>query len=119
MVEAEKSSNVVEMERLYFADWIRSMAVHLVVLIHTIISVDQAVQMAAKSEEVRQKKESYIRTQIQIGIPTFFFISGIAASFFNPAKVNFTQFIISKFIRLAIPMAFSMIFFLLPRLYIS
>mmetsp|Transcript_3101 Transcript_3101/g.5216 ORF Transcript_3101/g.5216 Transcript_3101/m.5216 type:complete len:92 (+) Transcript_3101:172-447(+) len=70
-------------ERLYYVDWTRSMAVHMVVVLHSLITTDMIVG-ASKSDPIfKQKKESYMRIQLQIGIPVFFFLSGISASFFD------------------------------------
>jgi len=47
----------------------------------------------------------------------FFYISGIASSFFNTESRGFALFFWDKCLRLALPFVFGVFIFLMPRLY--
>ena len=49
----------------------------------------------------------------------FFYISGMSATFFNAEKHGFCVFIKGKVKRLLAPLFLSILFFLIPRLYLS
>jgi len=52
-------------------------------------------------------------------MPLFFFISGMSSTHFNPQKYSFKDYFQNKFFRLILPLGFAIIFFLIPRLYLS
>jgi hypothetical protein len=52
-------------------------------------------------------------------MPMFFYISGMSSTFFNAEKHGFYIFLKGKINRLIIPLFLSIIFFLVPRLYLS
>jgi len=54
---------------------------------------------------------------VQIGIPMFFYISGIGATFFNTEKNNYGIFVGGKVLRLLVPFVIAIFVFLIPRLY--
>ena len=56
---------------------------------------------------------------VQIGIPMFFYISGIGATFFNTEKKNYFIFIWEKILRLLLPFFVGIFVFLMPRLYLG
>lgn len=77
-----------------------------------------------------QWKEGALRTWLQLGIPAFFYISGISSSFaysrtdkvypeLEPGKVlaEFGKFTYKKLMRLVFPLLLVIPVFLLPRLY--
>ena len=68
--------------------------------------------------EMDEKREGIIRTLVQAGIPAFFYISGIASTFFKTEKYNFCIFLKQKFMRLLLPFIVGMIFFLVPRYWL-
>jgi len=54
---------------------------------------------------------------VQIGIPMFFYISGIGATFFRTEDKNFGIFVGEKALRLLLPFTIGIFAFLMPRLY--
>jgi fucose 4-O-acetylase-like acetyltransferase len=54
---------------------------------------------------------------VQIGIPMFFYISGMAATFFNTEGKGFGIYFTDKVLRLAVPFVVGIFVFLVPRLY--
>jgi len=65
----------------------------------------------------QQKKDGIIKCLVQIGIPMFFYISGMGATFFNTEGKGFGIFVWDKILRLAIPFVVAIFVFLIPRLY--
>ena len=68
--------------------------------------------------EVVQACTGFVKVFTQYGMPMFFYISGLANSFYNYEK-GFATFAISKFNRLMIPFVFAYVFILIPRLYLG
>ena len=68
---------------------------------------------------MQEKAVGFIKILVQDGIPIFFYISGLACSFYNTEKNGFSRFAWGKVKRLMIPWAFAMIFILIPRLYLA
>jgi len=66
---------------------------------------------------LQQKKDGIIKCLVQIGIPMFFYISGIGATFFKTEEKNFGIFVGEKALRLLIPFTVGIFAFLIPRLY--
>jgi fucose 4-O-acetylase-like acetyltransferase len=56
---------------------------------------------------------------VQIGIPMFFYISGIGSTFFNTEKKNYFIFVGEKILRLLVPFIIAIFIFLMPRLYLG
>jgi hypothetical protein len=74
--------------------------------------------MDAEAEyEFQQKKDGIVKGLVQIGIPMFFYISGMGATFFNTEKKGFGNFLVNKTLRLMLPFAVAIFVFLIPRLY--
>jgi len=67
--------------------------------------------------EFQQKKDGIIKSLVQIGIPMFFYISGLGASYFNTEKKGFGLFFVNKTLRLMVPFVIAIFVFLIPRLY--
>jgi uncharacterized membrane protein len=65
----------------------------------------------------QQKKDGIIKCLVQIGIPMFFYISGMASTFFNTEGKGFGIFFIDKVLRLMVPFIVAIFIFLIPRLY--
>jgi predicted permease len=61
--------------------------------------------------------DSILRYLVQIGIPTFFLLSGMGLSFYKTEKSSFATFFLNKFNRLIIPLIACIIFLLIPTLY--
>jgi hypothetical protein len=56
---------------------------------------------------------------LQIGIPIFFYISGVGASHYNCEKHSFLSFLGSRVMRLLVPLLVAIPLFLMPRLYLT
>ena len=106
-------------DRLFYVDWQRSLGIHLVVVLHCVYSVDLVFGESKKNINFKEKKDSLFRYLIQIGIPVFFFLSGMSASFYKSEKYGFFKYFWSKMNRLVFPFIFSIFVFLVPRLYIA
>jgi peptidoglycan/LPS O-acetylase OafA/YrhL len=105
-------------ERAYYVDWIRSMAIVLVILVHALCnSFDASGLDPDDVPALQQKKDGIIKCLVQIGIPMFFYISGIGATFFNTEEKNFGIFVGEKSLRLLLPFIVGIFAFLIPRLY--
>jgi len=105
-------------KRMYYADWARALAIQLVIFIHCLVNSADAVGFDPDEEfEFQQKKDGIIKSLVQIGIPMFFYISGLGASFFNTEKKGFGLFFVNKTLRLMVPFVVAIFVFLIPRLY--
>lgn len=103
---------------MYYADWVRALAIQLVIFIHCLVNSADAVQFDPEEEyEFQQKKDGIIKSLVQIGIPMFFYISGMGATFFNTEKKGFGLFFVNKTLRLMVPFVVAIFIFLMPRLY--
>jgi peptidoglycan/LPS O-acetylase OafA/YrhL len=103
---------------MYYADWARALAIQLVIFIHCLVNSADAVGFDPDEEfEFQQKKDGIIKSLVQIGIPMFFYISGLGASFFNTEKKGFGLFFVNKTLRLMVPFVVAIFVFLIPRLY--
>ena len=60
-----------------------------------------------------------IRSLVQIGIPVFFYISGLAATFYKADQKGFWPYLKHKFLRLIVPFIFAVLLLLIPRLYLT
>ena len=67
----------------------------------------------------QQKKDGIIKSLVQIGIPMFFYISGMAATFFSTEGRGFAAFLGDKTLRLLLPFVIAVFIFLIPRLYLG
>ena len=56
---------------------------------------------------------------LQFGIPIFFYISGLVSKVYDCEKKGFLLFFKNKFKRLMIPFFYSVLLFLIPRLYLA
>ena len=81
-------------ERMYYADWLRAMSIHFVIMVHC----DQLCMEACDilnpavfarveyNEEVIEKARGFIKSLVQCGIPIFFYISGMATTYFDTLR---------------------------------
>jgi fucose 4-O-acetylase-like acetyltransferase len=93
--------------------------VHLVVILHSVLTTDFVVQESLVNEGFKERKLSFFRYMVQYGIPTFFLLSGIGASNYKTEKHGFIKYSLEKFKRLALPFFLSLFIFLIPRLYVA
>lgn len=94
------------------------MAVVLVILVHALCnSFDASGLDPDEVPTLQQKKDGIIKCLVQIGIPMFFYISGIGATFFKTEDKNFGIFVGEKSLRLLVPFIVGIFAFLIPRLY--
>jgi len=107
-------------ERVYYADWIRAMAIMLVIFVHCLVnSFDASGLEPEEVPQIQHKKDGIIKSLVQIGIPMFFYISGIGSTFFNTERKNYFIFIGEKLLRLLLPFLIGIFVFLMPRLYLG
>jgi peptidoglycan/LPS O-acetylase OafA/YrhL len=105
-------------ERVYYADWVRAMAICLVIFVHCLVnSFDASGLDPELNPTLQQKKDGIIKSLVQIGIPMFFYISGIGATFFDTEKNHYGIFVGGKVLRLLVPFVVAIFVFLIPRLY--
>jgi hypothetical protein len=69
--------------------------------------------------EVIQKARGFIKSLVQVGIPIFFYISGLATTFWNSDTKYYNQYVFQKFMRLMIPLFIAIPTVLVPRLYFA
>lgn len=106
-------------ERHYYVDWLRSTDVHVVVLLHCIYSTDRVTGHSLENQLWKEKMESLFRYLLQIGIPLFFLLSGMAGIHYPTETKGFGQYVRGKAMRLMLPFIFGVFVFLVPRLYLS
>jgi peptidoglycan/LPS O-acetylase OafA/YrhL len=116
--ESVKSQEPNAKERVYYVDWIRAIAIILVIFVHALCnSFDASGLDPDDVPTIQQKKDGIIKSLVQIGIPMFFYISGIGATFFRTEDKNFAIFVGEKSLRLLVPFIVGIFVFLIPRLY--
>merc|ERR1719450_303892 len=90
----------------------------LVIFVHCLVnSFDASGLDPEEVPQIQHKKDGIVKSLVQIGIPMFFYISGIASSFYNTESKGFALFIWDKILRLAVPFVVAIFIFLIPRLY--
>ena len=115
----DRPDNKKEKQYYYYIDWLRSTDVHTVVILHCIYSCDKITGYSEKNVLWKEKMDSLFRYLVQIGIPVFFLLSGMAGVNFPTEKKGFGSFAFGKIKRLMIPFFVSVLIFLVPRLYVS
>jgi surface polysaccharide O-acyltransferase-like enzyme len=94
------------------------MAIILVIFVHCLVnSFDASGLDPEMNPTIQQKKDGIIKALVQIGIPMFFYISGIGATFFDTEKKHYGVFVGGKVLRLLLPFVVAIFVFLIPRLY--
>jgi surface polysaccharide O-acyltransferase-like enzyme len=89
----------------------RAFSVHLVVFVHCLVSCCDALEIKDHTYKI-----GVLKVLVQVGIPYFFYISGIASSFYK-IKKGFLSYLSNKFWRLMIPFGLAIPIFLVPRLF--
>ena len=108
--------------RAYYTDWIRATSISLVIFVHTLgLSFDSTGYNVKPGWEIaREKRDGVIKCLVQIGIPMFFYISGIGTTFYKTEKNNaFCLFVWNKVTRIMFPFIVACFVFLIPRLYLG
>jgi len=72
-----------------------------------------------KEAGIFEKKEGIQKVFLQLGLPMFFYISGVATSFFDAQEEGFVKFFMNKCKRLLLSLLFAIFIFLMPRLYFA
>lgn len=118
---AEPGDNYVTIKkRIYYADWVRAIAIQLVIFVHCLVnSADAAGFDPEENVSMQQKKDGIVKSLVQIGIPMFFYVAGLASSFYNSEGKGFFLYLWDKFLRLFVPFVAGIFIFLLPRLYLG
>eukprot|EP00760_Papus_ankaliazontas_P020073 PhM_4_TR18098/c0_g3_i3/m.49105 len=99
--------------RAIFVDWIRSIAVYIVVIVHIFVSIRRVTVV---SKELDDKIDGSIRSVLQFGMPLFFYLSGRSAAFY---KRGFLQFLVDKLRRLLMPCIIGLLIIVIPTCYIG
>ena len=86
--------NQKEKVRMYYADWIRVISVHFVIFVHSLMNAADTTELS--NHDAHEKKEGIFKCMVQIGMPMFFYISGMSSTFFNAEKHGFCVFIKGK-----------------------
>lgn len=102
---------------MYYADWMRVISVHSVIFVHCLLNAADTTEMYEK--DGLEKKEGICKTMAQIGMPMFFYISGMSSTFFNAEKHGYLSFVKGKINRLVFPLVLAILTLLVPRLYFS
>lgn len=106
--------------RVYYVDWCRAIGIHVTVVEHLTDSLDKATDMAKNSANYAQWKLSFLKFLMQIGVPIFFYLSGVSVTFFDTEKpASYKRFMISKVGRLVIPLIVIIFVMHIPRHYFS
>lgn len=79
---------------MFYADWMRTTAVYLVIFIHCLNNAADTVQL--NDRDTQEKKDGICKCMAQVGIPLFFYISGMSSSFFNSKKNDYLAYVVSK-----------------------
>jgi len=103
--------------RVYYIDWMRIIAIYLVVCFHVVQALDDMVGLWPGAGRLGQRPDDSARTDptherifienfqtssLMVGMPLFFHISGRAQGLGRPAK-NLAVLLLSRFQRLFIP----------------
>ena len=123
-----------------YLDWIRAIAVIMVVFVHSLVTTFDLLDVHSQREQrnstkmhwdqLVQWKEGVLRQLLQMGIPLFFYISGISSSAgYSRHDKDYPKsslieafwacgkFVASKFHRLILPLVWVIPIFLMPRHY--
>jgi peptidoglycan/LPS O-acetylase OafA/YrhL len=103
--------------RMYYADWIRVIAVYCVIFVHCLLNAADTVGL--DDRDAQEKKDGICKILAQVGMPLFFYISGLSLTFVNPSKTTYFNFFKNKVIRLLVPFTLACLTLLIPRLYLS
>mmetsp|Transcript_8457 Transcript_8457/g.14197 ORF Transcript_8457/g.14197 Transcript_8457/m.14197 type:complete len:240 (+) Transcript_8457:284-1003(+) len=89
----------------------------MVIFMHCMLNAADVVELSDR--DAMEKKDGISKCMSQLGMPLFFYISGIGASFFDTRKKGYLIFVSDKIQRLLLPMLLAILFLLIPRLYLS
>lgn len=106
--------------RLYNLDWIKALAIYLVLFVHCIgVASDcHKHESSPLNDRLNEKKDGVLRALIQIGIPCFFYISGSSVALFKTERKSFMVYLLSKLKRLVLPFIVTLLFVLIPTHYL-
>lgn len=114
---------------MYYADWLRAISIHFVIMVHcdqlcmeaTDILNPKVFARQPYNEEIIEKSRGFIKSLVQCGIPIFFYISGMATTYYNTLKPNknYGVFLKGKVMRLLVPFIIAVYTVLVLRLYLT
>eukprot|EP00927_Polykrikos_kofoidii_P045842 TRINITY_DN39985_c0_g1_i1.p1 TRINITY_DN39985_c0_g1~~TRINITY_DN39985_c0_g1_i1.p1 ORF type:complete len:554 (+),score=15.21 TRINITY_DN39985_c0_g1_i1:88-1749(+) len=99
--------------RVYWLDWMRILAIYLVVVYHTVQALAWVGMWCGYQE---QQQVSFRCMALQIGMPLFFHISGRAQACAKP--VRFRPSAYRRFVRLMVPFFLSYVLLIPPWLWV-
>lgn len=79
---------------MYYADWIRVISVHSVIFVHCLLNAADTTDL--KDRDAIEKKEGICKVMAQLGMPLFFYISGMSSTFFKTERDGFKSYFQSK-----------------------
>jgi len=103
----------------------RALCIHFVMQVHSVQCTLEGTGLSLEenqkgyNKEYFEKAHGFIKVLVQIGIPLFFYISGLAASFFDTEKKGYGIFMKDKIMRLIVPFIIAVNIVLIPRLYFA
>lgn len=101
-------------------DWLRSIGIHVVTIVQVINLTDMAFgeEKVGRDTAFEQQRLAIQRIFVQFGIPVFFYLSGVSATYFDfETERPFLNFLIRKAQRLLMPLVLGIFFLLMPQLY--
>jgi peptidoglycan/LPS O-acetylase OafA/YrhL len=122
-----EKSQTEKKERMYYADWLRAVAIHFVIMVHCDqlcmeacdISNPETFKRVPYNEEVIEKARGFIKSLVQCGVPLFFYISGMVTNYYDTGRKGYVQFLKGKTLRLLVPFFIACFVILIPRLYLT
>ena len=125
MQDVVKENPVPKKKEIKFINWMRSVAIYLVIFVHVLVGIYRTVDF---HEDTEYQYNLIIRIFLQFGMPIFFYFSGRAAACgFNPNKKEkrVNKWILpliwtwKKTLRLFIPLVFGTLLIVIPTAYIG
>ena len=120
-----KDKKAKKKKEIKFINWMRSVAIYLVIFVHVLVGIYRTVEF---HEDTEYQYNLIIRIFLQFGMPIFFYFSGRAAACgYNPNKPEKRTnkwclpmiWLWKKTLRLFIPLIFGTFLIVIPTAYIG